>query len=83
LFRTLPKYPFDYARRKKYSWVKVGFTVSDFGTVIETKIIDSLGGKGFEKSALAALEKWRYAPKFENGEPIEAYATVQLDFKMD
>ncbi len=83
LFRSNPKYPIDYARRGKSGWVKIGFTVSDFGTVIETKIIDSQGGKGFEKSALAALEKWRYAPKFENGEPIEAYATVQLDFKMD
>ncbi|OUR62819.1 hypothetical protein A9Q74_03345 [Colwellia sp. 39_35_sub15_T18] len=83
LFRVLPKYPVDYARRKKSGWVKVGFTVSDFGTVIETKIIDSLGGKGFEKSALAALEKWRYAPKFENGKATEASASVQLDFKMD
>ncbi|MCW8865890.1 MAG: TonB family protein [Colwellia sp.] len=83
LFRSNPKYPIDYARRGKSGWVKIGFTISDFGTVKNAKVIKSEGGKGFEKSALAALEKWRYAPKFEDGQPIEAYATVQLDFKMN
>jgi len=83
LFRANPKYPISDARRRKEGWVKIGFTISDFGTVTETKILDSQGGRGFEKSSLAALEKWRYAPKFEDGKPIEAYTTVQLDFKMN
>ena len=83
LFRVEPKYPIDYARRRKSGWVKLGFTISDFGTVTETKILDSQGGSGFEKSSLAAIEKWRYAPKFEDGKPIAAYATVQLDFMID
>lgn len=83
LFRAEPKYPIDYARRGKSGWVQIGFTISDSGTVTETKILDSQGGRGFEKTSLAALEKWRYAPKFEDGKAIEAYATVQLDFKMN
>jgi len=83
LFRVEPKYPTDYARRGKSGWVIIGFTISDFGTVKETKILNSKGGSGFEKSSLAALEKWRYAPKFEDGKPVEKYATVQLDFKMN
>jgi TonB family protein len=83
LFRTNPKYPVSDARRGKEGWVKIGFTISDFGTVTEAKILDSEGGRGFEKSSLAVLEKWRYAPKFEDGKPIEAYATVQLDFRMN
>ena len=83
LFRTNPKYPASDARRGKEGWVKVGFTISDFGTVTEAKILDSEGGRGFEKSSLAVLEEWRYAPKFEDGKPIEAYATVQLDFRMN
>jgi TonB family protein len=83
LFRTNPKYPIDYAKKGKSGWVQVGFTVSDIGTVKEAKILDSQGGRKFEKSSLAALEKWRYAPKFKDGKPTEAYATVQLDFKVD
>lgn len=83
LFRSNPKYPISDVRKRKEGWVKIGFTISDFGTVTETKILGSKGGKGFEKSSLAALEKWRYAPKFEDGKPVEAYTTVQLDFKMN
>lgn len=83
LFRSSPLYPMDYAKKGKSGWVKVGFTISDFGTVKEAKILDSKGGSKFEKSSLVALEKWRYAPKFEDGKPVEAYATVQLDFKVD
>ena len=45
-------------------------------------IIESSGGKDFHKSALAALKKWRYAPKFEEGKAVNSDASVQLDFKM-
>ncbi len=83
LFRTRPKYPVANARKRKEGWVKIGFTISDFGTVIGTEILESKGGKGFEKSSLAAIKKWRFAPKFEDGKPVEAYATVQLDFRMN
>lgn len=83
LFRIHPKYPVSDARRGKEGWVKIGFTISDFGTVTETKILDSKGGNRFETSSLAAMEKWRFAPKFEDGKPVEAYTTVRLDFKMN
>lgn len=82
LFRVEPKYPVDYARRGKSGYVIIGFTISDFGTVLDTKVLESVGGKKFERTALAALNNWRYAPKFEGGKPVEKYATVQLDFKM-
>jgi len=83
LLRTAPEYPISSARLGKTGWVKIGFTVSKSGRVKNAKVIESEGGKNFEKSALAALEKWRYAPKFENGQPIEAYTTTQLDFKVE
>ncbi len=82
LFRVEPKYPVDYARRGISGYVIIGFTISDFGTVLDTKVLESIGGKKFERTALAALNNWRYAPKFEDGKPVEKYATVQLDFKM-
>lgn len=44
LFRTNPKYPASDARRGREGWVKVGFTISDFGTVTEAKILDSKAG---------------------------------------
>lgn len=83
LFRIEPKYPLDKARKSQEGYAVIGFTLSDFGTVIGTEVLESSGGKSFEKSSLAALKKWRYAPKFEEGRPVETYTTVRLDFKME
>tara|TARA_B110000881_G_scaffold107520_1_gene94331 strand:- start:1512 stop:2645 length:1134 start_codon:yes stop_codon:yes gene_type:complete len=82
LYRNHPEYPIDYARKGYTGWVKIGFIISDFGTVKGAEVIASKGGRYFKKSALAALQQWRYAPKFEDGIPVETYATVQLDFMM-
>jgi len=82
LYRQEPKYPLSYAKNGKSGWVKMGFTISASGMVTQAKVIDSKGGQRFETASLAAVEAWRYAPKFEQGEPTEFYATVQLDFKV-
>jgi TonB family protein len=83
LYRISPKYPMSMARQSKGGYVIIEFTISDFGFVKNTKVIESKGGKGFEKEAMLAVQKWRYAPKFKNGKAIEVTATVQLDFKMN
>jgi TonB family protein len=83
LYRTNPKYPINLARKGRSGYAVIEFTISDFGFVKDPKVLDSKGGKGFEKEALIAMKKWRYAPKFENGQAVEATASVQLDFKMN
>jgi len=80
LYRANPKYPKSMARAGQNGSVQIEFTVSDFGFVTDAKVINLEESKGFHKEALAALEKWRYAPKFENGIAVEAKSTVQLDF---
>lgn len=83
LYRVNPKYPINLARRGKSGYAIVEFTISDFGFVKNSKVLESKGGKGFEREALLAMTNWRYAPKFENGKAVEATASVQLDFKMN
>ena len=62
--------------------VEIEFTVSADGFVQNPKILKSEGGISFEKEALIAVKKWRYAPKFKNGIPIAAKSTVVLDFEI-
>lgn len=57
-------------------------TIDKFGFVKNPIIIDSEGGDSFIKESIKAIDKWRYAPKFENGQPIEAPTSVRLDFKI-
>lgn len=83
LFRKEPKYPISSARNGKEGWVQLAFTVDEYGFVTDTKILDSKGGSGFEKSSLNSVKKWRYAPKFVDGKAVAAQSTVQLDFTLE
>ncbi|ALO44280.1 energy transducer TonB [Pseudoalteromonas phenolica] len=79
LYRANPQYPKNMARKMKSGWVQLQFTVSTSGFVKDIEVIDS-SEKGFIKASIEALEQWRYAPKFEDGKPVEAVSTVQLDY---
>jgi TonB family protein len=82
LFRVDPTYPIAYARRAKEGSVVIKFDISPFGFVKNTSIEDS-DGSLFEKEAIKALEQWRYAPKFVDGEAVEAIGQkVRLEFKL-
>lgn len=80
LFRHHPNYPKSYAIDRKQGWVDMAFTIDVNGFVKSASVIDSKGGKRFEKESLEAIQKWRYAPKFVDGNPVEAQAKVRLDF---
>ncbi|MCC2618276.1 energy transducer TonB [Aestuariibacter halophilus] len=82
LYRLPPDYPVSKARQRKEGWVKVAFIVSPYGFVEDVEVLASEGGKAFEKEAVKAVEKWRYAPKFVDGHAVEAEQRVQLDFAM-
>lgn len=58
------------------------FDITQSGFVENIKVLKSEGGSAFEREAVKAMEKWRYAPKFENGQAVVASAKVQLDFKI-
>ena len=69
LFRISPKYPQVAQERGKEGHVDVRFTVDESGFV-KNVAVDNSTHKYFERSALEAIESWRYAPRFEEGEPV-------------
>lgn len=83
LYRKEPRYPLSYVKRGKSGWAEVSFTVDEFGFVKQPKLIDSQGGKYFEKETINALKQWRYAPKFVDGSPIAAESRVRIDFTIE
>ncbi|MEH6393643.1 TonB family protein [Pseudoalteromonas sp.] len=82
LYRQEPQYPKMKAKRREDGSVQVEFDVTTSGFVKNVTVLKSTGGEAFEKEAIKAMEKWRYAPKFENGAAVVAKAQVQLDFKI-
>ncbi|MGD8325305.1 MAG: energy transducer TonB [Sphingomonadales bacterium] len=69
LIRVVPVYPSHAARIGREGYVVVEFTLDKLGRVVGPKIIESEGGREFERSALDAIENWRYRPQLIDGEP--------------
>jgi TonB family protein len=83
LYRTNPKYPVIYAKSGKEGYTRMTFDINTSGFVKNVKIVDS-SGKLFTDESIAALNKWRYAPKFENGQAVTATGLeVQLDYRLE
>lgn len=82
LLRIEPVYPRKAARDGKQGWVKVGFTITERGTVIDAVVLDSRPRRIFNRSALTAIRKWRFKPKLVNGKPVPRQATQVIEFKL-
>lgn len=69
--RVNPDYPPQAIARNLEGWVQVRFTVTAIGTVRDAAIVASEPGTVFDDAALAAIARWRYNPRVENGEAVE------------
>ncbi|WP_259394798.1 energy transducer TonB [Shewanella sp. SR44-3] len=83
IYRVNPEYPSSYLKNRKEGWVVMEFTVSESGFVSKPVILNSHGGQQFEKTSLAALKDWRYAPKFVDGKAVAAKSQVRLDYSIN
>ncbi len=68
LFRKQPKYPMSAAQRGIEGYIDVSFTVDPEGIVREIRVTE--GDETFVSASLEAVEQWRYAPKFIDGQPV-------------
>jgi protein TonB len=66
-----PRYPRRAQSRAVEGWVHLRFTVTPEGTTRDIVILDADPPNYFEKSAINAVKKYKYKPRFENGVPVE------------
>ena len=72
VFAYPAKYPISKLNRDIEGFVSVGFSVNPVGEVYDAFVIESEPVGAFEKSALKAIEKFRYKPRYENGIAVSA-----------
>ncbi len=87
LFRQLPKYPRAMWQRRLEGYVDVEFTVNEEGFTENARVIKAVTSdpdrtkkalasddenESFAVAALAAVKKFRYAPRFEDGVAVPA-----------
>jgi TonB family protein len=76
-----PKYPRPLFHKPKPSLVLVGLTVSADGIPIDIHIVKS-GGDTFDKSALIAVQQYRFQPATLLGKPVPVAINVEVQSKI-
>lgn len=75
-----PSHPKEAKEKNLSGYVDIDFIVNPDGSVSDAKIIASSPSGVFDTSALAAIAKWRFRPKFEGGKPLSARTITRIQF---
>jgi protein TonB len=78
--RVNPDYPSAAKKDGIAGSVDLEVTISKQGVVEDVSIIQATPPDMFEKSALAAVRKWKFDPRFVDGLASRAQLKVHLDF---
>ncbi|MFC7331735.1 energy transducer TonB [Rhodocista pekingensis] len=83
LFRMAPQYPERAASRGIEGYVVMEFTINETGGVENIKVIEANPPGYFERSAVKAMEKWKYKPKIVDGKPVKRHGVQnKLTFEL-
>lgn len=82
LMKTVPEYPRKAARNGEEGWVKIEFTITAQGEVIDPKVVASQPRRIFDRAALKAIRKWRFKPKTVDGVAVPRRATQVVEFSL-
>lgn len=88
VFKPAPRYPSAALRRGIEGYVVVEFTITKNGSVRDARAMagyDSAGNPTeiFNRSAVAAVERFKYQPQLEDGEPVERHGVRnRIRYKM-
>jgi TonB family protein len=81
LYRTEAEYPAEAKGREGFASIE--FTIDASGFVRDAKLIETQGDEAFGAPGLAAVQDWRYAPRFIDDQPVDtAGAQAKVDFKL-
>lgn len=82
IVRISPQYPRKALMAKIEGWVKVRFTITPGGTVINPQVVDAKPKRMFDRAALNAIRKFKFKPKVVNGQKVEQIATQTIEFEL-
>jgi protein TonB len=80
IFRPTPEYPPLAKMARIQGTVRLEAIISRDGTIQDLKVVS--GHPLLVKSALEAVQRWRYQPTLLNGEPVEVVTEVDVTFTL-
>jgi protein TonB len=78
--RVSPTYPTQALTARLQGKVILEATVAEDGTLRNLKVVQ--GHPVLAKSALQAVERWRYSPYQLDGHPVKIQTSITVDFKL-
>ena len=82
LVRIAPQYPRKAAMAGTEGWVKLEFTITEAGTVVDPVVLEAQPPRTFNRAAIRAILRWKFKPKIEDGKPVQRRATQVIEFKL-
>jgi len=68
-----PTYPTRAMHNGTEGWCEVSFTITEEGGVSDPFVIGAEPERTFDRSCLAAIQRFRYQPRIEDGRPMEVH----------
>ena len=78
-----PVYPNNAANSGIEGWVKIEFTITESGTVMNPRVVDARPAGVFNRAAIRAILKWKFKPRVIDGVAVERQASQVIDFTLD
>lgn len=76
-------YPPLSRERGEQGVVMLQLAVDASGRLGEVNVLRSSGFARLDKAARAAVQRWRFQPAIENGQPVAAQLTLPVRFALD
>jgi protein TonB len=82
-FAPAPRYPGDAARVGAEGTVLLKILVGTDGAPLEVVVQKGSGNRSLDRAAREhVLAKWRFKPAMRNGQAVQAYGLVPINFTM-
>jgi protein TonB len=78
-----PNYPASAARQGWQGTVLLKVRVLSTGRVDSVEVQKSSGHKQLDEEAMTTVRGWQFAPSKRGDTPIDGWATVPIEFKLD
>ena len=80
IFQPKPEYPPLAKMARIQGTVRLEAVISKDGTIQDLRVVS--GHPLLVKSALEAVQRWRYQPTLLNGEPVEVVTEIDVNFTL-
>lgn len=75
------RYPITAAREQISGYAVVEFTVATDGSVENPHVVDSKPRRVFDRAAIQAIERYKFKPAVQDGQPVASVVRRTIDFK--